>query len=449
MAHLNFIFKQDELQNIADSIIKQALHLGATSAQLELSESISTDITVLNQQIENFETSHENQFLLTVFCGNKKGSIGLSTINLPHLSAVIQQALDIAKYTEEDLANGLLEPQYQARTWPAELELYRPYVLENAQLIHQAKQIEALALAQSSQISASDGASITLTQYNFVTANSNNFNSGYQTSRYSNYFGLIGETADGMQTDYWYSSARDYHDLMPIPQLAATAAGRVLRRLTKGTFSSGKPQVIFESGIAKGIIGSLIGALSGGSLYRRLSFLNDSLGTQVLPAWINISEDPFMVRGLASCYFDNEASQVAPRYIIEHGKVNGYILSSYSARKMHLAPTGNAGGTHNILVSHNFAGDLAALAQEMANGIIIIETIGNGLNMVTGDYSVGASGLVVSAGVISHFVDNLTISGNMREIFNNIALIANDSEPNSVICGSMLINAGTIQVSSK
>jgi PmbA protein len=449
MTKLDFLYTQTQLNEIANEIIHQAQQEGASDAQVELSESITTDIEVLNQEIENFETSHENQLLLTVYMGHKKGHIGISSIKLENSREIIRQALDIAKYTEEDSANGLLEKEYIVTSLHEDLQLYAPYPINNSELIMQTKELEQIALDMEALISASDGASTALTRYNFVTANSNGLNHGYQTSRYSKSLSLIGKNAQGMQTDYWYSSSRVFTNLSTNDELAKKTVSRIKRRLNSASYTSGKPAVIFESTIAKSIIGSLIGALSGGSLYRKLSFLNDSLGQQILPDWFNMYEDPFVVNGLASCYFDNEGSTVARRTIIEAGKVQGYFLSSYTARKMNMRSTGNAGGSHNIYVTPNHRGDLESLAREMQNGLIIIETIGHGLNMVTGDYSVGASALVVINGEISHFTDNLTIAGNMRKILQQIALISDDTEFSSVNCGAMLINPGIIQVSVK
>lgn len=446
MSQINFLYNQTDLQTIADEIITQTLQSGATAAQVELSESISTDIEILNQQTENFETSHENQLLLTVFKGTRKGHVGISNIQPHNLAAIIKNALDIATYTEEDAANGLLETQYLMKQMPEDLGLYNLHDDSNLNLIAQVKDLEQLARNLSPLITASDGSSLSLTRYNFVTANSNGFNYGYQTSRYSKYVSLIGETANGMQTDYWYSANRDFLQLDANRQVAQIAASRVIRRLNRGSFVSSSPAVIFESSLAKSIVGSLIGALSGGSLYRRLSFLNDSLDTQILPQWFNLREDPFIVGGLSSCYFDNEGAQVFARDIIKDGVVKGYLLSSYTARKMKMVPTGNSGGSHNLMVCSNVAGNLVDLAKKMINGIIIIETIGHGLNMVTGDYSVGASGLVVKNGEIGHFVDNLTISGNMREIYRNILAVNDNSDPGSIYCGDMLIAEGIIQV---
>jgi len=450
MSQLQFLYSQEQLKTIATEIINRSLQLGASGAQVEISESISTDIEILEQKIENFETSHENQILLTVYNGKQKGHLGISNIEINNLDTLINQALDIAKYTQPDQANGILDKRFLANNDTEDLDLYHPYVIDNASLIAEAMEIESLALGQNKLITASDGSSISLTTYNFVTANSNGFNQDYKTSRYSNSVSIIGNTKkNGMQTDYWYSSARSYTDLLKADRLAQIAAKRLLNRLNAGSFKAQTCRVIFESNIAKSIIGSLISALSGSALYRKLSFLNDSLGTVILPTWLSIEENPFILRGLSSCYFDNEGGRVHKRKIINEGKVEGYLLSAYSARKMGLSPTGNAGGAHNLLVSSNFSGNLEELAREMRNGLIITETIGHGLNSVTGDYSVGASGLVVIDGNISHFADNLTISGNMRDIFKNIIYIANDSTPGSINCGSMLIEQGWLQIAAK
>lgn len=448
MSQLQFLYSQDKLQEIANDIIDQAIKSGASSAQVEISESISTDLEVLNQNIENFETSHENQLLITVFNGHKKGNVGISNINAENIDTIINQALDIAKYTEEDKCSGILEKKYLASPIPKNLQLYNPYNINNEELISEARELEQLAI-DNNNIKSSDGSSVSMTHYNFVTANSNGFNDGYQTSRYSKYVSLIGENEHGMQTDYWYASSRAYQDLETNQYIASLAQDRVIRRLSRATVESGSPAIIFESQIAKSIIGSLMNAISGSNQYRKLSFLNDCLDKQVLPSWINIHEDPFVVKGLSSCYFDNEGCEVIAKNIIANGIVNNYLLSSYPARKLGMDPTGNAGGNHNLNISNNISGNIATLAKTLGNGIIIIETIGQGLNMVTGDYSVGASGLVIKEGIIKGYVDNLTISGNMVNIFNNIVYISDDYNFGSVNCGSMIINPGIINVTTK
>lgn len=446
MSSLNFLYSQQNLQEKADLIINEAIKMGASSAQVELSESISTDVEILNQKIDNFETSHENQLLITVFKGNKKGNVGISSIEPKNLTYIIQQAIDIATFTEEDSCNGILEKEFLAQKSEKNLELYKPQDISNKELISQAKDLELIA-SNNSKIKSSDGSSVSMTHYNFVTANSNGFNDGYQTSRYSKYVSLIGETNEGMQTDYWYASSRNFNNLDSNLLIAQKAQERVLRRINSSSITTTTPTVVFETQIAKSIIGSLMGAISGSSLYRKLSFLNDSLGKLILPEWITINENPFIKEGLSSCYFDNEGGQVTNRNIIENGHINGYLLSGYSARKLGMKPTGNSGGNHNLEISSNFSGGINEIAKEINDGIVIIETIGHGLNMVTGDYSVGASGLVIKNGIITGFADNLTIAGNMLDIFKNISLISNDYTAGSILCGSMVINSGIISVS--
>ena len=230
MTQLNFLYTQEQLLSFANDVLLQAQALGATSAQVELSESISTDVEIRNQHTENFETSQENQLLLTVYCGHKKGNIGISNIRPPELNKFIQQAIDIATYTEEDECNGLLEPQYIVKNIHQDLKLYNEHDISNEALIYQAKELEKLAVSHAPDQLSSDGSSINLTRYNFVTANSNGLLHGYQTSRYSKYVSLIGENEHGMQTDYWYSTSRDFNDLKNNQDLAKTAAARVLRR---------------------------------------------------------------------------------------------------------------------------------------------------------------------------------------------------------------------------
>ena len=324
----------------------------------------------------------------------------------------------------------------------ADLNLYSPSSISNQSLIANAQNIESLSLKQNSPIKTSDGAAISCELHNFILANTNGFNLGYKTSRYSKHISLIGESKDGLQTDYWYDVTRDFNDLISDEELAATAVTRTKRRLHKGRLKAAKKYpVIFEAAIAKSLISTYLNAVSGSNLFRRLSFLNDSLGQQIFPEWVNIEEDPYITKGIASGYFDNEGVTVIKRSLVNNGQVNGYLLGCYSARKMELISTGNAGGCHNILVTPNFSGDLLTLAKTMGSGLIIIETIGHGVNMVTGDYSVGASGLWVENGSIQFFVDNLTISGNLRQIFADIVHIGDDYSPHEQIqCGSILVD---------
>lgn len=446
MSNLDFEYKQEQLSTIAATMLERAIQLGATSAQVEINECIATSVDVLNSEIENFETSYDRTTGISVFVGNKRGNVGITSIDLNNIDKIINQAIDIAKYTQEDNANGIAEKEYICTAITQDLQLYNPQTIDSQYLINKAKNIEQLGLKIDDRITSSDGASINLAKYNFIIANTNGLNLGYKTTMYSDSLSLIGDTGKSMQTDYWYSSARDFNELLNDSALAQTAGRRVLRRLNKGQIKSGVFSVIFESPIAKSIIGNFLGAISGNSLFRRLSFLNDSLNTDVFPSWLSIEEDPFIRKGLASCYFDNEGVRVTRKKIVENGTVVSYILSCYTARKLGMQPTGNAGGSHNVLVSHNTTDSLEQLIKKMGTGLVVIETIGHGLNMVTGDYSVGASGLWVKNGAVQFFVDNVTISGNMKEIFKNIAYISNDYEQSSMRCGSMLVEGINVSI---
>jgi PmbA protein len=446
MAQLEFTHTQNDLKNLADLILNRATALGATSAGLEINESIETGVDILNGRIESVESSYDSNIALTVYVGQNRGNVGISQVPPGDLDMIIRQALDIAKYTQADPISGIANKEDLCNSFTDNLQLYNPTAIDNAQIIQHALELEKIGLTMDKQVNASDGAAISLGKYNFVIASTNGLNLGYTTTRYSKSLSLIGQTKKGMQTDYWYSNARAYEDLDSNLDLAAHAISRVKRRLKNGKIKSGSYSVIFESTIAKSLISTFLGAISGGSLYRNLSFLNNSLNTQVFPKWLTIIEDPFVIKGSSSCYFDNEGVRVSQRDLVGNGIVNGYLLSCYSARKLGMKTTGNAGGNHNIQVSSNTVGDINTLAAEMKHGLVIIETIGHGVNTVTGDYSVGASGLWVENGEIKFFVDGLTIAGNLKNIFKNIRYISNDYTKGSIQCGSMLVDGIDISV---
>ena len=449
MSSIEFSHNQNNLKQLADKILKRAADLGASSAGLEINEEIETNIEVLNGNIENFETSYDSAISLSVYIGHKCGNVSISQVPPADIDMVINGALDIAKYTQEDPYQGIAEPEFLCKSFNDNLELYNPVNFTNQELINTTLELEKLALSMNKKITASNGAAINLSKYNFVIASTNGLNLGYQTTRYNNSISLIGNTANGMQTDYWYSGGRSYADLENNNALANHAVNRVLRRLSTGQIKPGNYPVIFEAPIAKSLIGGFLGAISGSNLYRNLSFLNNSINTKVFPSWVNIAEDPFKVKGQASCYFDNEGVSVCKRNLVENGVVKGYILSSYSARKLGLQTTGNAGGNHNLIVKNNFSGDVSLLAKEMQKGLVVIETIGYGVNMVTGDYSVGASGLWVENGEIQFFVSNLTISGNLKEIYAGIQYISDDHTNSSILCGSILVDKISVSTSEE
>ncbi len=457
---MNFLYEQSELKVLANDILQMAKQLGATDAEVEITEGVSQGVDILNHEIENIETSYGNNLALSVYINHNVGNISTTNIdvdNIDSISWLVQKAIDIAKYTEADDRNGIAESQYLCKNIDRDLQLCHNNNLNINNLINDAKCIELAGIACDNKLLTSDGASVSLSMQNFVLASTNGINLGYQMSSYANSLKLIAKTQDNsMQSDYWYSKARNYNNLLNADTLAKTAFNRILRRLNKDKITSGKYAVIFESSVAKAIISSFLNTITGNAQYRKLSFLQDSLRTQIFSKEISIIDDPYINQGLSSCYFDAEGVKVQTRSVVDDGILENYILSCYSARKLNLQPTGNAGGTHNIIV--NFANknlikqfncdktinpvsdtNIDTLIKQMYNGLIIIETIGNGINSVTGDYSFGASGLLVKNGIIQFFVDNITISGNLKQLFSNIINIANDCSLNSsMLCGSLL-----------
>lgn len=445
---MDFELATDELKNKASLILDRAVALGATSALVEINEGIETGVDILKDEIENFETSYNSSLNLSIYIGKNKGSVGISNTNMGNVDSIVQHAIDLAKYTQADPDSGIASSDDICQSFDENLGLYNPINLSNEELINTTREIERIALNTDSKITNSNGSSSSYSKYNFVIASTNGLNQGYKTTRFYSSISLIGENKDhGMQTDYWSSNSRDFHDLLNVKDLATIAVSRTTRRLSTGPkINSGIYPIIFEASIAKSLIGSFLGSINGSNLYRNLSFLNNSINTQVFPQWLDIIEDPFIYKGLSSCYFDNEGVNVIKRNLVASGIVTGYQLNSYSARKLKMKTTGNSGGNHNISVTTNFAGDSLELAKQLKNGLIIIDTIGHGLNMVTGDYSVGASGLWIENGIPQYFVDNLTIAGNLKDIYQKIQYIGNDHNHGSIKCGSMLIDS--MQVSS-
>jgi PmbA protein len=437
-----FNYSQDFLKNYCNEIITKALKYGATQCKVEINEVISKDISILNQSIEQFENSYGCSISITVFIGNKKGSSAITALNIDNIDDTIKHALDIAKYTEDDNANSLPAKSFLADNDivnKINLNLYHNKIDDNQKLISNLKELENMACHKNDHF-ISDGCSIHASYYNFRLANSHGFNSGYITSRYNKDISLIAKIDNNtMQTDYAYTTKRDYLKLDTNQELTNRVYNKLTRRLNKSSITTGTYNIIFESDIAKSIIGNFFAGINGNNIFRNLSFLNNSLHQKVFPQWLSIYEDPFELENMASCFFDSEGVKVIKKDIVTNGVVNNYLLNSYTAKKLGLDLTGNAGGTHNVYVSSNFNGDIHQLAKELFNGIIIIETIGHGVNIVTGDYSVGASGLLVKNGIVSEFVDNFTLSGNLKYIFNNIKYIANDYTHGSLNCGSMLI----------
>ncbi|MGC1819098.1 MAG: metallopeptidase TldD-related protein, partial [Casimicrobiaceae bacterium] len=351
-------------------------------------------------------------------------------------------ALAIARYTAEDPAAGLADPDRLARSWP-DLDLYHPWDLDVDAAIELGRETEAAALAVDRRITNTEGATVSRGESEFVYANTLDFLGGYRSSRHHVDCSVIGEAGGAMQRDYWYTAARAPEDLMPVADVGRIAGERTLRRLGARQLGTLECPVLFEAPEAADLLGAFVHAVSGGSLYRKSSFLLDSIGTQVFSPLVNVREEPHLPRARGSAPFDNEGVATAPRQIVAGGVLQGYFLGSYSARKLGLASTGNAGGAHNLVVPGSE--DLPALLRRMDRGLFVTEQLGQGVNPVTGDFSRGAAGYWVEGGELAYPVEEITIAGNLKQMFRDIVALGSDVDTRgSRHVGSMLVARMTI-----
>jgi len=355
----------------------------------------------------------------------------------------VTAACNIARYTAKDEFCGLADAKLMAKHIP-DLDLHHPWNISVDEALELAKECEAAAQAVDARITNSEGAAVSTYEGLFSYANSHGFTGGYASSRHGFSCSVIAEDGENMQRDYWYSSARSADNLDTAEFVGRIAGERTVRRLGGRKLKTAQVPVLFESSLASGLISHLISAISGGSLYRKSSFLLDSLGKQVLSPLVTIQERPHLLRGLASAPFDNEGVATTSRTLVQDGVLQGYVLSSYSARKLGMTTTGNAGGNHNLVVSHGDQ-DFNALLKTMGTGLVVTELLGHGINMVTGDYSRGAAGFWVENGVIAYPVEEITIAGNLADMFKQIVAIGNDVlVQGSKQVGSILIEQMTV-----
>ncbi|MFM2396881.1 MAG: hypothetical protein RLZZ144_131, partial [Pseudomonadota bacterium] len=355
----------------------------------------------------------------------------------------VDAALNIARYTASDPCAGLPEQSLLATEFP-DLDLYHPWEINVEQAIDLANDCEQAAFATDKRIKNSEGASVSVHEAQFVFANSLGFVGGYPTSRHSVSCAVIAGKGEAMQRDYWYSVARNASEILRVEDIGRVAAERAVRRLKGRKLSTRQCPVLFEAPIAASLIGHFVSAVSGGNLYRKSSFLLDQLGQPVFSKNIRIDDVPDIPRGLASGVFDDEGVKAQRRTIVEEGVLNGYFLGSYSARKLGLTTTGNAGGSHNLIVKSDDI-DLNGLLKKMGKGLLVTELLGHGINPVTGDYSRGAAGFWVENGEVQYPVEEFTIAGNLKEMYRQIVAVGNDVlAQGSRQCGSILVENMTI-----
>lgn len=414
----------NRLKNVVQQLLDEAGKLGASAAEAAFSIDNGLSATARLGEVETVEYHCDQGIGVTVYFGNKKGSASTNDISEESLKETVSAACSIARYASEDEYAGLPDPEKQATEFP-DLDLYHPWDIDAERAIALAIDCEDAARGYHAQINNSEGATVNSHQGVRVFGNSQGFLQGYQSSRHSVSCSVLAGTGDAMQRDYWYTVARNPADLEAIRQVGEKAAQRTLARLNARSLSTRQCPVLFAPEVASGLIGSLIGAISGGSLYRKASFLLDSLNTQILPDFVRIHEQPLLKSALGSASYDSEGVATQTRDIVSNGILQSYVLSSYSARKLGMQTTGNAGGVHNLTVdsgSHDFAGMLGLLN----TGLLVTELMGQGVNRVTGDYSRGASGFWVENGVIQYPVQEITIAGNLKTMLRNIVAIGND-----------------------
>lgn len=433
-----FTHSLDDLRQIANSILERAKAQGASAAEAEVSQGFGQNVTVRRGEVETIEYNRDKGLAVTVYFGHQRGHASTSDLDGKAIADTVDAACSIARHTAADPSAGLADEALLAREIP-DLDLYHAWDLPVEKAIELARECEAAALASDARISNSEGGSVGTQESLFVYANSLGFSGGYPSSRHDISCAVIAESQNGMQRDYWYSSARDPRDLENAIDIGRHAGERTVRRLDARQAKTGEVPVLFEAPVAAGLIGHLVSAISGGSLYRKASFLLDAKGQAIFPAFMRISEQPHIPKGLASSPFDNEGVATRARELVDQGVLQGYMLGSYSARKLGLQSTGNAGGNHNLIVQST-GEDFAALLKKMGTGVLVTELLGHGTNLVTGDYSRGAAGFWVENGVIQYPVEEITVAGNLRDMFKDIVAVGNDVlMRGSKQCGSILI----------
>ncbi|MEW5893682.1 MAG: metalloprotease PmbA [Pseudomonadota bacterium] len=443
MSASRFSYSPETLRDLAGQVLELARAAGASAAETEVSEGMGQTVSVRKGEVETVEYNKDKGIGVTVYLGQCRGHASTSDFSRDALVRTVEKALAIARYTAADDCAGLADADLLAKTVP-DLDLYHPWDVSVEGSVEIARAAEAAAFAVDRRISNSEGASVSTQASQFVYANSLGFLGGYPSSRQTVSCVVIAEQDGAMQRDYWYTTARAARDLDSAEAVGRRAGERTVRRLNGRKLGTRQCPVLFEAPIATGLIASFVSAVSGGHLYRKSSFLLGSLGKQVFPNFVQILERPFIPKGLASAPFDSEGVATHDRDVVKDGVVQGYFLSSYSARKLGMQSTGNAGGNHNLIVPST-GEDFAALLKKLGTGLLVTELLGHGLNMVTGDYSRGAAGFWVENGAIAYPVEEITVAGNLKDMFLGIVAIGSDVETRgSRQVGSILIDRMTV-----
>ncbi|HMA11116.1 MAG TPA: metalloprotease PmbA [Steroidobacteraceae bacterium] len=434
-----------ELSGVISMALEEARASGATQAEADCSLQQGLNVTVRLGEVETIEYQRDRALGITVYFNGAKGSASSADLRRDAVRQMVAKACSIARHTARDEYAGLADPADMAREIP-DLDLYHPWELTPEQAIAMAKDCEAAGMAVDRRITNSEGATLSTHRGVRVYGNTHGFLAGYPSSSHSISCVLLAQDEQGMQRDYWYTAARAPGELDDLEQVGRRAGERAVARLGARQLSTRKAPVLFAADMARGFFGHLVSAVRGSSQYRRSSFLLDAAGSQLLPAFVQMRERPHLPRALASSPFDAEGVTTRDRDLVKDGVLQGYVLGSYSARKLGLKTTGNAGGIHNLLVESN-AGLLSPeqLLRELDRGLYVTEMMGQGVNGVTGDYSRGASGFWVEGGEIAYPVHEVTIAGNLRQMYQDVRALGDDVDTHGAIrTGSALVDELTI-----
>jgi PmbA protein len=435
---------QPDLESIIERALQEARARGASQAEAAVSQDTGLSVGVRLGEVETLEHQRDRSMGITVYFGQRKGSASTADFSAEAVGATVAKACSIARFTAEDASSGLADAALMARA-PQDLDLSHPWNVTADRAIEIAKSCEAAALGFDSRINNSEGASVGTHQGLHVYGNTHGFVGGYPTTSHTLSCVVLAGTGEDMQRDYWYTSSRDWQDLQDPESVGRESARRTIARLGPRKISTRRAPVLFVPELARGLIGHFIAAIRGSSQYRQASFLLNSAGQQVFPANFSIAERPHLPKAMASAPFDDEGVATRDRELVAAGVLNGYILSSYSARKLGLQTTGNAGGSHNLIVAPTVTGGVPAMLSRLGTGLLLTELMGQGVNTVTGDYSRGAAGFWVENGEIQFPVAEVTIAGNLRSMFLGLGEVGDDIDARGgVRVGSILVQEMTI-----
>lgn len=435
--------QQAKIQQVVEDLLKEAKQQGADAAEAGASQDAGLSVSVRMGELETVEHTRDNSLGITVYFGKSKGSANTSDFSEKAIRETVQAACDIARYTTEDEFSGLADANLMATNIP-DLDLYHPWEVTPEEATDLATACEQVARGHDQRIINSEGATLNSGSGIQVYGNSHGFIGGFPFSRHSLSCSVIAQDENGMQRDYWYSVARSQDKLASAEEIGKQTAERTVARLGGRCLETQTAPVIFRADAAPSLLRSLVGAIRGSSLYRRASFLLDHLDQPIFPEFVRIHENPHLIGGLSSSPFDNEGVATTAKDLVTDGILKSYVLDSYSARKLGMTTTANAGGVRNLTIESGDK-DLSALMKLMGTGLIVTEMMGQGVNTVTGDYSRGAAGFWVEDGEIAYPVEEITIAGNLKNMFKGLIAVGNDNDiPGSTKTGSWLIDQMTI-----